>query len=157
MRGKTISKRKINADPRYQRQDVAKFINYIMERGKKSVAQNIVYNAFDIVEQKTKQSGIEVFDQSLKKVGPSVEIRGRRVGGANYQIPFPVRDDRRFTLACRWMIGAAQKSKGKRMAEKLADIIMQSANNEGAAIKKKEDTHRMAEANRAFAHFAKFG
>ena len=157
MRGKQAPKRKIIPDPKYNNLSVAKFTNYIMERGKKTVAQKIVYSSFDIIKEKINKEGLQIFEQAIKKVGPTVEIRGRRVGGANYQIPFPVRDQRRFTLACRWIIDAAKKMKGKPMAEKLASILMQSADGEGPAVKKKEDTHRMAEANKAFAHFARFG
>ncbi len=156
MRGKSAPKRAINPEQKYSRTDVAKFINYIMRRGKKTVAQKIVYGAFEIIKEKTKKDGLQVFQQAIKKVGPTVEIRGRRVGGANYQIPFPVRDQRRFTIACRWMIDAAKNIKGKPMAEKLAEVLMQSANGEGPAVKKKQDTHKMAEANKAFAHFARF-
>lgn len=157
MRGKPAPKRKINPDPKYNRPDVAKFINYIMQRGKKTIAEKIVYTAFDIIQEKTKKSGLQIFEQAMKKVGPTVEVRGKRVGGANYQVPFPVRDERRITLASRWIIGAAHALKGKPMAEKLAIILMDSAKGEGPAIKKREDVHRMADANKAFAHFAKFG
>ena len=157
MRGKQAPKRKINPDAKYDRKELAKFINYIMQRGKKTVAEKIVYDSFEIIKEKTKKDGLQVFEQAIKKVGPTVEIRGRRVGGANYQIPFPVRDERKFTLACRWIILAAKKIKGKKMAEKLADVLIQSANNEGPAIKKRADVHRMADANKAFAHFARFG
>jgi len=157
MRGKQITKRKIKQDPKYNRLDVAKFTNYIMRRGKKTIAQQIVYGAFDIIKEKTKKDPLQVFSAAIKRVGPTVEVRGRRIGGANYQVPFPVKDERRFTLASRWMIGAARNSKGKPMADKIADILMQSAAGEGPAVKKKEDIHRMAEANRAFAHFAKYG
>ncbi|PIP29566.1 30S ribosomal protein S7 [Candidatus Kuenenbacteria bacterium CG23_combo_of_CG06-09_8_20_14_all_36_9] len=157
MRGKQAPKRKIQPDSKYNRQDVGKFINYIMQRGKKTVAKNIVYGAFDIIQEKTKKNGLQVFEQAMKKVGPTVEVRGKRVGGANYQVPFPVRDDRRITLASRWIIGAAQAVKGKPMAEKLAQVLMDSARGEGPAIKKREDVHRMADANKAFAHFARFG
>jgi len=157
MRGKQAPKRSIKPDPRYNRVDVAKFINYIMIGGKKTVAQKVVYSAFDIIEAKTKKNPLDIFDQAFAKVGPSLEVRGRRVGGANYQVPFPVRDQRRLTLASRWIIAAAKGMKGKAMGEKLADVLMQSAQGEGPAMKKKEDVHRMAESNRAFAHFAKFG
>src|SRR3989344_5627397 len=143
MRGKQAPKRKIQPDSKYNRQDVGKFINYIMQRGKKTVAKNIVYGAFDIIQEKTKKNGLQIFEQAMKKVGPTVEVRGKRVGGANYQVPFPVRDDRRITLASRWIIGAAQAVKGKPMAEKLAQVLMDSARGEGPAIKKREDVHRM--------------
>ena len=156
MRGKKAPKRKINPDPKYNRTDIAKFINYILKNGKKTIAQSIIYNAFNIIAEKTKKDPLQIFDQAFKKVGPSLEVRGRRVGGANYQIPFPVREERRFILASRWIIEAAKKTKGKPMAEKLADTILQSAKGEGLAVKKKEDTHRMAEANKAFANFARF-
>ncbi len=157
MRGKQASKRKIEPDIKYNKQDVAKFINYIMERGKKSVAQKIVYTAFDLIKEKTKKEGLQVWEKAIKNVGPTVEIRGRRVGGANYQVPFPVKGDRRFTLASRWIIEVAKKNKGKSMAEKLARVLIEAANEEGPAIKKKQDVYKMAKANRAFAHFAKFG
>jgi small subunit ribosomal protein S7 len=157
MRGKQAPKRQINPDPKYNRTDIAKFINYVMERGKKSVAQKIFYGAFEIIKEKTKTDPMQIFDQAMKKVGPSVEVRGKRVGGANYQVPFPVRDERRLTLASRWILEAARKIKGKPMAEKLASVLMDSAKGEGPAVKKREDVHRMAEANKAFAHFARFG
>jgi small subunit ribosomal protein S7 len=157
MRGKQAPKRKINPDPKYNRADIGKFINYIMKRGKKTVAQKIVYGAFEIIKVKAQKDPLQIFDQAMKKIGPSVEVRGKRVGGANYQVPFPVRDDRRLTLATRWILDAARKMKGKPMAEKLASVLMDSAKGEGPAVKKKEDVHRMAEANKAFAHFARFG
>lgn len=155
MRGKPAIKRKIDGDLRYNDQDVAKFINYIMERGKKTVAQGIVYDAFEIIKERTKQDPRHVFNKAMKNVAPLVEVRGRRVGGANYQIPYQVRGDRRFVLGCRWIIGAARSRKGKPMAEKLADEIMASFRGEGTAMKKREDVHRMAESNKAFAHFAR--
>jgi small subunit ribosomal protein S7 len=127
-----------------------------MRRGKKSVAQQVIYDCFDVISNKTKQDALEIFDKAIKNVGPSLEVRGRRIGGANYQIPYPVRTERRFTLACRWLIEAAEKRKGKSMAEKLALEIMDAAEEQGEAYKKKVDTHKMAEANRAFAHFARF-
>lgn len=157
MRGKPAPKRKINPDPQYQQLEVAKFINYIMQRGKKTVAQKIVYGAFDLIKKQTQKDPWQTFDQAMKKVGPTVEVRGKRVGGANYQVPFPVRDERRFTVAARWIITAAKAIKGKPMAEKLASVLLDSAKGEGPAVKKREDVHRMAEANKAFAHFARFG
>ena len=156
MRGKQAPKRNIQPDPKFKNAQITKLINYIMERGKKSVAQNIVYDCFDIISEKTKQDSLEIFDQAIKNIGPSLEVRGRRIGGANYQIPYPVRTERRFTLACRWLIAAAKKRKGRSMAEKLALEIMDAAQEQGEAYKKKVDTHKMAEANRAFAHFARF-
>ncbi|MDD4900510.1 MAG: 30S ribosomal protein S7 [Patescibacteria group bacterium] len=155
MRGKAVSKRKILPEARFNDLDIAKFINYIMERGKKSVAQKIVYSCFDIVKEMTKQDPRHVFNKALKQVSPLLEIRGRRVGGANYQIPFQVRGERRFALGCRWLIEAARARKGKPMAEKLAAEIMDAAKGEGTAVKKRAEVHRMAEANKAFAHFAR--
>jgi small subunit ribosomal protein S7 len=155
MRGKRAPKRAIRPDDRFNREDVAKFINYIMERGKKTVAKGIVYEAMDIISEKTKGDALGVFDAAIKNVSPSVEIKGRRVGGANYQVPIAVRPERSFALGCRWLIDAAKAKKGKRMAEKLAEELIAAYNNEGVAMKKKQDTYRMAEANRAFAHFSR--
>ena len=157
MRGKQAPKRKIEAEPKYHQLEMAKFINYVMLNGKKATAQRIVYGALDKIKALTQKDGLQIFQLAIKNVGPSVEVRGRRVGGANYQVPFPVRDDRRFTLASRWIIEAAKKMKGKPMAEKLALILIEASKGEGPAVKKKQDVHRMAEANKAFAHFAKFG
>ncbi|OGF23779.1 30S ribosomal protein S7 [Candidatus Falkowbacteria bacterium RIFCSPLOWO2_12_FULL_45_13] len=155
MRGKPVTKRKILPDLKYNDTDIAKFINYIMERGKKTVARKIVYASFDILKEKTKQDPRHVFNKALKQVSPLLEIRGRRVGGANYQIPFQVRGERRFTLGCRWLIDAARARQGKPMAEKLAAEITDASRGEGAAVKKRAEVHRMAEANKAFAHFAR--
>ncbi len=154
MRGKQAPKRYIAPDAKFQSVPVAKFINYVMERGKKSTAQRIVYGAFDIVSQKTKGDAMEIFDKAIKNVGPSLEVRGKRVGGANYQIPYPVRVERKFALACRWIKDAAAKRKGP-MAQKLASELMDAATEQGEAFRKKMDVHKMAEANRAFAHFAR--
>jgi small subunit ribosomal protein S7 len=153
MRGKPAPKRKINTDPKYHNLQIAKFINYIMRRGKKSVAQRVVYGAFDIIKEKTKRNPLEVFSEALRNISPLLEVRSRRIGGANYQIPMPVRAERRFILGSRWLINAAKTRKGKPMAERLALELLDAAQGIGAAVKKKEDTHRMAEANRAFAHF----
>ena len=155
MRGKSAPKREIQPDVRYHDLDVAKFMNYVMERGKKTIAEKIVYGCFDIIKEKTKQDPRHVFNKALKQVGPLLEVRGRRVGGANYQIPYPVRAERRFALACHWMINAARARKGRTMAENLAGEIMDASKGEGAAMKKKMDVQRMAEANKAFAHFAR--
>lgn len=155
MRGKRAPKRIIKPDDKFNSQDVAKFINYIMQRGKKTVAKGIIYEALDIISEKTKGDALGIFDTAIKNVSPSVEIKGRRVGGANYQVPMAVRSERSFALGCRWLIDAANNKKGKRMAEKLAEEFIAAYNNEGAAIKKKQDTYRMAEANRAFAHFSR--
>jgi len=155
MRGKRAPKREMAPDPRYGRADITKFTNYLMSDGKKTTAQKVLYGAFDIIEKKTKKSPITVFDEAMRNVGPSLEVRGKRVGGANYQIPYPVRTERRFTLASRWIIEAASKKKGKPMSVKLAEELIAAADEQGDAFKKKTDTHRMAEANRAFAHFAR--
>jgi len=154
MRRKTKIKKINNPDTLYNDPLVGKFINYIMRQGKKSVAQKVVYKSFDIIKEKTKGNPIELFDKAIKNISPSLEVKSRRVGGANYQVPQPVRPDRKIQLAFRWIINAAKAKKGKSMAEKLAEELMLAVNNEGAAIKKKLDTHRMAEANRAFAHFS---
>lgn len=156
MRGKKAPVRTILPDPKYRSLDVAKFVNYIMKKGKKSVARTIVYGAFELIAKKTELEPVAVFTQALENVGPSVEVKSKRVGGANYQVPIPVRGTRRFALASRWIIDAASARKGKPMAVKLADELLEAHKNEGSAIKKKNDVHRMAEANRAFAHFARF-
>ena len=155
MRGKRAPKRKILADPKYGSPVIANLINYVMESGKKSTAQKIVYGALETVEKKLEKPAMEIFDEAMKNVSPSVEVKSKRVGGANYQVPLQVRAERRLQLAFRWMIGAARSRKGKPMAEKLANEILDAAQNQGDAVKKKMDVHRMAEANRAFAHFAK--
>ena len=155
MRGKSAPKRQILPDPRYQSVVIAKFVNNIMERGKKTVARGIVYKAFDLIASKTKKDPRDVFEAAIKNVGPMVEVKSKRVGGANYQVPIEVRSERRQALAFRWIIGAAQNKKGRPMHLKLADELMAAADNQGDAIKKKEDVLRMAEANRAFAHFAR--
>ncbi|MDP3964596.1 MAG: 30S ribosomal protein S7 [bacterium] len=154
MRGKRAAKRTVHPDPKFQNQTVGKFVNYIMKRGKKSVAQSVVYDMFDRISEKTKQDALEIFDQALKNVSPTLEVKSRRIGGANYQIPVEVRGDRKMTLAMRWIIAAAKSKSGQPMATRLADEIVSASENLGEAIKKKEDVHRMAEANRAFAHFA---
>ena len=143
------------ADLKYNSVRVGKFINSVMWDGKKSTAEKVVYDAFEIIKEKMKvENPVEVFDTAIRNVGPQMEIRSRRVGGANYQVPREVRPERRQALAFRWILLAARGGKGKPMAEKLAQELMAAANNEGSAIKKREDTHRMAEANKAFAHFA---
>ncbi len=155
MRGKQAPKRKIDGDLKYNDTDIAKFINYIMERGKKAVAQKIVYDAFDIIKDKTKQDPRHVFNKALKKISPLLEVRGKRVGGANYQVPYQVRGERRFNLGCRWLIEASKERKGKPMYYKLAQEILAAAEGEGAAVRKKETVQKQAEANKAFAHFAR--
>ena len=140
---------------KYDRIEVSRFINYVMRDGKKSVAERLVYSAFDKIKAITKEEPVVVFEKALENAAPILEVKSRRVGGANYQVPTEVRPERRFVLAVRWIIDAARKRKGKPMADKLADEIVSASKNEGTAIKKKQDTHRMAEANRAFAHFAR--
>lgn len=125
-----------------------------MSRGKKTIAQSIVYNAFDYIEEKTKKPGLQTFELAMKNVAPVIEVKSKRIGGANYQIPVEVKGDRKFGLAMRWLIAAATNRKGKPMFEKLALELIDASNKQGEAIKKREDVHRMAEANRAFAHFA---
>lgn len=154
MRRKRKFKREINPDSKYANTTVAKFINYVMKKGKKSVAQGVVYRAFDEVGKKTGDDPLSVFDTAIRNAGPTLEVKSRRIGGATYQVPREVRGDRRFALACRWILDAARSKKGKPMHLKLAEELMLAAKNEGTAIKKKLDTHRMAEANKAFAHFA---
>jgi len=155
MRGKQKNLREISPDSKYNNHLIAKFINYIMKGGKKSVAEKIVYQAFDIIKEKTGENPVEVFDGAVKNVSPMLEVRGRRIGGANYQIPYPVRGNRKYALAFRWIINAAEQRKGIPMSKKLALELIDAYNKEGASIKKREDVHRMAEANRAFAHFAR--
>jgi small subunit ribosomal protein S7 len=155
MRGKQAPKRKTDGDIKYNDTDIAKFINYMMREGKKTTAQSVVYNAFDIIKKETKQDPRHVFNKAIKRVSPLLEVRGKRIGGANYQIPYQVRGDRRFNLACRWIIEAAQARKGKPMREKLAFEIMDAYRGEGEAVRKRETVHKMAEANKAFAHFAR--
>jgi small subunit ribosomal protein S7 len=152
MRRKHKEKRTLLPDPRYQNAMVAKFINYLMRDGKKTVARKVLYQAFDILAEQ-KKDPLEIFDAAIKNVSPSVEVRSKRVGGANYQVPREVRGERKISLAFRWLIGAARSRKGKPMAEKLVQEFLEASQNQGAAIKKKMDTHRMAEANKAFAHF----
>lgn len=154
MRGKQAPKRTIAPDPKFHNIQIAKLINKIMERGKKTVAQSIVYGCFAIIAEKTKQEPLEIFETALKNVSPVLEVKSRRVGGANYQVPMPVSGDRKLTLAYRWLLEAARHKKGRPMRQKLAEELMAAAKGEGDAIKKRDDVHRMAEANRAFAHFA---
>ena len=155
MRGKQAPKRELTPDPKFGNVYITKLINSIMYDGKKSVAQKVVYGALDLIGEKTKENPIDVFDRALKNVMPSLEVKSRRVGGANYQVPISVRGERRYVLAYRWLITAARSKKGRAMAERLADELVAAGNNEGDAVKKKLDVQRMAEANRAFAHFAK--
>lgn len=141
-------------DAKYANDLVGHFIGMIMWDGKKSTAERIIYDAFDIIHERTKKGGLNVFEQAIKNVSPLLELKSRRVGGANFQVPIPVSGDRRQTLAMRWIREACRNKKGKRMAEKLADELLDAANKTGMAMKKREDVHRMADANKAFAHFA---
>jgi small subunit ribosomal protein S7 len=146
-------KREIEPDNKYNSVLVARFINKLMMSGKKSVAQRIFYNALDIVEARARRSGLEVFEQAIKNVTPMIEVKPRRVGGATYQVPVEVPPDRQESLAIRWLIQTTRRRPGKGMAEKLANELLDAASNTGQTVKKREDTHRMAEANRAFAHY----
>lgn len=153
MRKRRAEKRYIKPDPQYGDLLVAKFINSIMLEGKKSVARKIVYSAFNIIEEKTKKSGLETFKRALANVAPVIEVRSRRVGGATYQVPTEVRPERRTALAMRWIKTYSRSRGEKSMAARLAGELISASNNEGNSVKKKEDTHKMAEANKAFAHF----
>lgn len=154
MARKKQAKREITPDPFYNNLMVGKLTNYIMQKGKKTIARKIIYDAFNIIKTKTSKEPLDVFDLAIKNASPLLEVKPKRVGGATYQVPREVKGERKFALAIRWILKAARSKKGKPMAEKLAEELMLAANNEGSAIKKKLDTHRMAEANRAFAHFA---
>ncbi|WP_242926681.1 30S ribosomal protein S7 [Pontibacter vulgaris] len=140
-------------DPKYKETLVTRFVNYLMVDGKKSVAYGIFYDAVDLVEQRTKENGLETFKKALNNIMPSVEVKSRRVGGATFQVPTEVRPDRRVSLGIKWMISYSRKRGEKTMKDKLAGEIIAAAKGEGAAVKKKDDTHRMAEANKAFSHF----
>lgn len=145
--------RKIVPDSRYNSPVVAKFINNLMERGKKSTAERIVYGAMEIMAEKTKKNALEVFEAAIREASPVIEVKPRRVGGATYQVPVEVASGRRQALAMRWLIAASAKRPGKTMAEKLAGELLDASQGQGATIKKKEDTHKMADANKAFAHY----
>ncbi len=146
-------RRDVVPDPKYHSKTIARFINRMMRGGKKSVAQRIMYDAFDIIEKRTGRDPVEVFEQAMANAMPQIEVKPRRVGGATYQVPVEVRPERREALAQRWLIQFARKRHGKSMAEKLAAELMDAANNQGATIRKRDETHKMAEANRAFAHY----
>jgi small subunit ribosomal protein S7 len=152
-RRREVPKRQILPDPKFGDQQIAKFINIIMRNGKKSTAEKIMYYALDNVADKSSLDSIELMEKALENVRPMVEVKSRRVGGATYQVPIEVRASRRNTLAMRWLIEAAQKRGEKTMAQKLAGELLDASENKGTAVKKREDTHRMAEANKAFAHF----
>ena len=153
MRKSRAKKRPLSPDPRYNDQLVTRFVNMMMWSGKKGVAFKIFYDAMDIITEKTKNDGYETWKKALNNIMPLVEVRSRRIGGATFQIPTEIRPDRKVSVGMKWLIGYARKRNGKSMAEKLSAEIMSAAKNEGAAVKKKEDTHRMAEANKAFSHF----
>ena len=148
-----VPKREVLPDPIYKSTLVTKLVNSIMLDGKKGVAQRVVYGAFEIVEEKTGKNGLEAFQQAMENIMPSLEIKSRRVGGATYQVPLEVRPERRQTLGLRWITAYSRKRSEKTMKERLAGEIMDAANNTGSAVKKREDTHKMAEANKAFSHF----
>jgi small subunit ribosomal protein S7 len=149
----SAEKREINPDPKFGDLVVTKFMNAVMYDGKKSIAERIVYGAFDVVTEKSRQEAVSVFHAALENIAPHVEVRSRRVGGATYQVPVDVRPERRQALAIRWLISAARKRNETTMVDRLSGELMDAANNRGTAVKKREDTHRMAEANRAFSHY----
>lgn len=153
-RRKRVYKKQWKADSRYGNLLVGRFIGNVMRDGKRSVAEKIIYDCFDVIHERTKKGGLNVFEQAIKNVSPLLELKSKRVGGANYQVPIQVSGERRQTLAIRWILAAVRAKKGKRMAEKLADELIDASNKIGTAMKKRDDTHRMAEANKAFAHFA---
>jgi len=155
MRKKRVYKKFYQPDVQYNDLTVTRFINYLMREGKKSTAEKVFYGAFSEIKNKTKEEPFEVFKKAIDNASPLLEVASRRVGGANYQVPREVRPERKFFLACRWIIEAARSAKGKPMAHKLADEIIAASKNDGTAIKKKQTIHKMAEANRAFAHFAR--
>ncbi|MDD4476728.1 MAG: 30S ribosomal protein S7 [Patescibacteria group bacterium] len=156
MRGKKVEKRIIKPDIKYGNVPLAKFINFIMKGGKKSVAQGIVYDAFEKMAQISKSDPLKVFEEAVKNVQPQVEVRSRRVGGANYQVPLPVSSARQTALTFRWIVEAARNKKGQPMREKLATVLFEASQGMGDAVKKRDEVHRMADANKAFAHFARF-
>jgi small subunit ribosomal protein S7 len=153
-RRKRVYEKHAKPDPKYSNILVGKFINSLLIDGKRTAAEKIVYDAFDAIHAETKKGGLNVFEQAIKNVSPLLELKSRRVGGANYQVPIPVSGERRTTLAIRWIKAATLGKKGKKMAEKLAEELIDASTKTGVAMKKREDVHRMAEANKAFAHFA---
>lgn len=153
MRRRRPERRTILPDPVYDDKSVAKFVNYIMIGGKKGVAESIFYGAMNLISSRTKTDGLKIFEKAIENASPSVEVKSRRIGGATYQVPIEVPKGRRFYLASQWIINAASSRSGKPMADKLATELISAANGDGGAIKKKDDTHRMADANKAFAHF----
>ncbi|MEI7621021.1 MAG: 30S ribosomal protein S7 [Candidatus Moraniibacteriota bacterium] len=153
-RRKRVYKKQWKVDSRYGNILVGRFIGKILQDGKRSIAEKVIYDSFDIIHERTKKGGLNVFEQAIKNVSPLLELKSKRVGGANYQVPIQVSGERRQTLAVRWILTACRAKKGKKMAEKMADEFIDASNKVGSAMKKREDTHRMAEANKAFAHFA---
>ena len=151
-----IPKRKITPDALHGSVIVSKFVNNLMWDGKKSVAMRMMYDSFDIIEKKTGKKAIDVFNAAIKNVAPAVKVKSRRVGGSNYQVPVEVKKDQKIMYAIKWILAAVRAKKGKSTAEELAEEFMLAAENQGTAVKKREDTHRMAESNRAYAHFARF-
>lgn len=154
MRKKRVYKKHYGPDTRYGRVDMGRFINYLMKDGKKTTAERVFYTTLEEITRETKEDGVAVFEKALANVSPQIQVVSRRVGGANYQVPQEVSPERRFVLACRWILAAARSKKGMPMYKRLSSELIAASKNEGAAIKKKLDTHKMAEANRAFAHFA---
>ncbi len=152
-RRREVPKRKVLPDPRFHDQTITKFMNCVMSHGRKSTAEKIVYGAFEVVHERTREDPVQVFHKAIENVRPMVEVKSRRVGGSTYQVPVEVRTERQTALAMRWLIAHARKRAGKSMREKLANELIEASHNRGGAIKKKEDVHRMAEANKAFAHY----
>lgn len=153
-RKKRVYRKSWRPDTRYNSLIVGRFVGQLMEEGKRSIAEAIIHESLEVIHEKTKKGGLNVFEQAIKNVSPLMTLKSRRIGGANYQVPIAVIGDRRVTLAMRWILAAAKARKGKKMAEKLADELIDASEKKGAAMKKREDTHAMAEANKAFAHFA---
>lgn len=153
-RRKRVYDKMVKPDAKYGNLLIGKFVGNIMRDGKKSIAEKIIYDTFDIIHERTKKGGLNIFEQAIKNISPLIELKSRRVGGANYQVPIPVSGERRTTLAIRWIKAAVSGKKGKRMAERLADELIDASNKTGASMKKRDDVHRMADANKAFAHFA---
>lgn len=152
-RRRVVSKRKVIPDPMYGSESITRFMNIVMEDGKKAVAESIVYGAFDTISERTREEPLRVFERAIENCQPMVEVKSRRVGGANYQVPVEVRIERRASLAMRWLVQYARERSGKTMREKLANELIEASHNRGNAVKKRDDVHRMAEANKAFAHY----
>ena len=152
-RRRRAEKRHVTPDPKFESSTLGKFINKTMQKGKKSTAQSIVYSALDIIEKTEKKSGMDVFEQAIRNTSPLLEVKPRRVGGATYQVPIEVRSDRSLTLAMRWLLAASRAKTGRPMAQRLAEELIDASKGQGAAAKRREDLHRMAEANRAFVHY----